>query len=247
MGFRLGATGVVLGGGRGIGRAAAVDLAAHGVHVIVGYSRRPDEAKDVVATIEGVGGSAELFEVDVRQEESVRSLFMHVREGLGRLDVLVNSAGIIEDGFVAMMSARKFDAVMEVNARGTFLACRDALKIMALQRHGAIVNVASTAYASGKTGQANYCASKGAVVSFTRALALEAADAGVRANCVAPGYIDTDMTRKLNRKPPPGITPIPLGRFGRPEEVAHLITFLASERASYMTGSIVGVDGGIEC
>lgn len=244
--FSPGAVAIVLGASRGIGRAAAEDLAAHGVHVIIGYIRGAEGAKEAVASINGAGGSATLYEIDVTDEDQVRGLFRHVRTDFGRLDVLVNSAGITQDGFAAMMSARKFDTVMKVNAHGTFLTCREGLKLMADRRRGSIVNVASTVYASGKVGQANYCASKGAVVSLTRSLALEAAESGIRINCVAPGYIQTDMTRKLNSKPPANCPPIPMGRFGSPREVAALITFLASDRASYMTGSIVVVDGGLE-
>lgn len=239
--FTEGATAVVVGGARGIGRATVRDLAAHDVRVVVGYSNSADQAADLVEEIVADGGDAVAHHVDVTDEAAVQQMFRWVRGEFGRLDVLVNSAGITKDGFLGSMSRGKFDDVMAVNMFGTFLTCREAVKVMAHQRFGSIVNVASAAFARGVQGQSNYCASKGAVVAFTRALAKETAQFGVRANVVAPGYVDTAMIRSVDPSRAKGV---PLGRFGQPDEIAALVTFLASHRASYMTGSIVVIDGG---
>lgn len=244
--FPDGAVAVVTGGSRGIGRAVACDLAQEGATVALTYAGDEDGAKQTVRDIEGVGGTASLHKVDVADELQVRTFFRDVRAAYGRLDVLVSNAGITRDGFITSMSAEKFKAVIDVNLVGTFHCCREAMKVMAYQRRGAIVTVSSSSGIHGMAGQTNYCASKGGVASFTRALALEGARFNVRANVVAPGLIETDMTRVMgaellqeyeNR--------VPLKRGGTPQEVASVVSFLASDRAAYVTASVVAVDGGL--
>lgn len=237
---------VVTGGSRGIGRAVACDLAREGARVALTYTRDEEGAKQAVRDIEAGGGTASLHKVDVADELQVRTFFRDVRSTYGRLDVLVSNAGITRDGFITSMSAEKFRAVIDVNLVGTFHVCREAMKVMAYQRRGAIVTVSSSSGIHGMEGQTNYCASKGGVASFTRALALEGARFNVRANVVAPGLIETDMTRVMgpellkeyeNR--------VPLLRGGTPQEVASVVSFLASDRAAYVTASVVTVDGGL--
>ncbi|MBW3669049.1 MAG: 3-oxoacyl-ACP reductase FabG [Actinobacteria bacterium] len=237
---------VVTGGSRGIGRAVALDLAREGAAVVLTYREQADKANEVVEEIEGSGGRALAKQVDVGDEKQIRFLFRDVRKEMGRLDVLVNNAGVTEDGFIMMMSVRKFEDVMRTNMTGAFVASREALKMMARERGGAIVNVSSVSGILGGEGQANYSASKGALIAFTRALAREGAMHKVRANVVAPGFVDTDMVKAM-----PGHTLalfqqlIPMKRVGRPEEVASAVSFLACDRASYITGETFVVDGGL--
>ncbi|MFG1709989.1 SDR family oxidoreductase [Nonomuraea sp. M3C6] len=244
--FAQGAVALVTGGSRGIGRAVALDLAREGAHVIVNYARSAGDAKDVVAQIEEEGGSATAVQADVTDEEAVRGMFRGVRADHGRLDVLVTSAGVTFDRYLIAMSLEQFRAPVETNLVGTFLTCREALKLMQHQRSGAIVTLSSSSGLDGGfPGQTNYVASKGAIIAFTHALSNEAAPHGVRANVVCPGFVATDMTRKV----PADLkkqyeSRIRLGRMGRPEEIASIVSFLASDKASYMSGSVVVAHGG---
>ncbi|MEV0199613.1 3-oxoacyl-ACP reductase FabG [Nonomuraea sp. NPDC050691] len=244
--FAEGSVAVVTGGSRGIGRAVALDLAREGAHVVVNYSRSGSDAKDVVSLIEEEGGSASAVQADVTDEESVRRLFRGVRSDHGRLDVLVTSAGITLDRYLLTMSLDQFRAPVDTNLIGTFLACREALKLMQHQRRGAIVTLSSSSGLDGGfPGQTNYVASKGAIIAFTHALSNEAAPHGVRANVVAPGFVATDMTRKVPSEIKKQYeSRIMLGRMGRPEEIASIVSFLASDKASYMSGSVVVAHGG---
>jgi 3-oxoacyl-[acyl-carrier protein] reductase len=244
--FTADSVALVTGGSRGIGRAVALDLAREGAHVLVNYARSEADAKEVVALIEEEGGSASLIQADVTDEEAVQRMFAGIRAGHGRLDVLVTSAGITRDRHVVAMSLEQFLEPMDVNMTGTFLCCRAALRIMQHQRRGAIVLVSSaSALDGGFPGQTNYAASKGAIIAFGLALAKEAAPHGVRVNVMAPGFVATDMTRNV----PAAIrkqyeTRIRLGRMGRPEEIAGAVTFLASDKASYITGEVLVAHGG---
>jgi 3-oxoacyl-[acyl-carrier protein] reductase len=241
---------VVTGGSRGIGRAIALELAAEGASVIVNYVRRGDAAEETVAEIVGRGGKAWAMQADVSVEDDVRRLFRRIRQDHGRLRILVNNAGVISDGFAIMMSLGKWRRVMATNAEAAFLCSREALRAMvggrdAGRRGGAIVNVASIAGIAGIAGQANYSASKGAMIALTRSLAKEAGPMGVRVNAVAPGFVGTDMIADVPRDLVEAyVKLVPLQRIGEAREVASLVCFLASERASYMTGQCVAVDGG---
>lgn len=244
--FPSGTVALVTGGSRGIGRAAAVDLASEGARVAVCYSRNADAAKEVVAEIEAAGGEATALAADVSDEQQVRSLFRQVKEEYGKLDILVANAGISRDRYVTTMGLGEFREVVDTNVIGTFLSCREAMRMMTYQRSGAIVAVSSvTSIEGGFNGTASYTASKGAITSFARTLAREAAAYGIRVNVVAPGFVETDMIAKM----PPGVrkgyeSSIRLGRIGRPEEIAYLISFLASPKAEYITSSVFVADGG---
>jgi 3-oxoacyl-[acyl-carrier protein] reductase len=238
---------LVTGASRGIGRATAASIAAAGAHTIVGYLHQETAAEEVADGIHAAGGSASTAQVDIADESQVRDLFRSIRDRHGRLDVVVANAGVVDDGYATVMSAAKFDRVVGVNLRGTFFVCREAMRMMCRQRSGSIITVASSSGLRGVEGQANYSASKGGILSMTRAIADEGARFGIRANVVAPGYIETDMSRSVR----PDLKDfyrqrIPLDRFAEPEEVASVITFLASPLASYVTGECVRVDGGLQ-
>jgi 3-oxoacyl-[acyl-carrier protein] reductase len=244
--FPLDAVAVVTGASRGIGRAVALDLAREGARVVVTYSQSSGGADETVSLIEAAGGSGVARQVDVAEEQQVRRLFRDIRTEFGRIDALVCNAGITRDGFLMTMSSEKFDSVVDVNLGGTFLCCREAAKVMANQRSGSIVTMSSAPGMRGMEGQTNYSASKGAIVSFTKALAQEVAPYGVRANVVAPGLIGTGMVEAVRSDLVDKYRAIvPMRRIGTPDEVAALISFLSSDRASYITASVFVVDGGL--
>lgn len=237
---------LVTGASRGIGRAIARELARCGAKVVVNYSSSAQQAETLVEEICSEGGQAWAWPANVAEEKEVVTLFRQVRNELGRLDILVNNAGIIRDGWLMMMGTTKWDEVINVNLRGCFLCSREAMKIMAHQKQGVIVNITSTSGLAGQEGQLNYAAAKGGIVSFTKGLAREAAPHGVRVNAVAPGFIETDMVKRMEpARLKQYIELIPLKRMGRPEEVAYLVSFLASSRAAYITGKVFTIDGGL--
>ncbi|MDQ0418547.1 3-oxoacyl-[acyl-carrier protein] reductase [Croceifilum oryzae] len=237
---------LVTGGSRGIGKAVAIDLAANGVTVVLTFSSNPRGAEQTITEIQEAGGTAHAIQVDISQEKEVKSLFKEVKTRFGRLDILVNNAGITKDGFVAVMSEAKWDDVIRVNLGGAFLCSREAVKIMMKQKSGAIINVSSTSGVAGSKGQTNYAASKGGIISFTKSLAMEVAEHNIRANVVAPGFISTDMTKGMDQAILSKMMDlVPLKRMGKPEEVAHLVTFLSSHNASYITGKVFTIDGGL--
>lgn len=244
--FSEGAVALVTGGSRGIGRAVAVDLAAQGVHVVINYARSESQAKEVAAQIEADGGSASIVQADVTDEAAVREMFKALRAEHGRLDVLVTSAGVTKDRHLIAMSTEMFTSTMDTNVLGTFLVCREAMRIMQHQRRGSIVCVSSSSGIDGGfPGQTNYVASKGAIIAFAKALSNEAAPHGVRVNVVAPGFVHTDMIKGIPEKLRADYASrIRIGRMGEPEEIAHAVTFLASDRASYISAATIVANGG---
>jgi len=243
--FPAGTVALVTGGSRGIGSAISRDLAAEGAEVIVNYVRGKAAAEETVTAIRGAGGAARAYQADVTDEVAIRSMFDMVRSEFGRLDVLVNSAAITQDAPVAHMHLDDFEQVMRVNMSGTFLCCREAARLMIAARRGAIVNLSSTT-SQGGPGTANYAASKGAIISFTRSVAAELAPYGIRANVVSPGLIETGLSDRMRADVRQAVVEhIPLDRAGSPAEVARVVSFLASDRASYMTGATAEVDGGL--
>jgi 3-oxoacyl-[acyl-carrier protein] reductase len=243
--FPAGAVAVVTGGSRGIGGAVARDLAAEGATVIVNYATGEAAADATVAAIWDAGGSARAFPADVTDEAAVRSMFDAVRREFGRLDVLVTCAAIMLDAPVLQMPLGDFEQVMRVNMNGVFLCCRESARLMIAARRGSIVNLSSTT-SQGGPGTANYAASKGAITSFTRSIAAELAPYGVRANVVSPGLIDAGLSLGMRPDVRKAVMEhIPLDRAGHPEEVARTVSFLASDSASYITGSTINVDGGL--
>lgn len=243
--FPDGAVALVTGGSRGIGAAAALALARAGCQLAVSYRTRADRAEEVASRVRRLGRECAVIRADVTDEAQVTALFREVRERFGRLDAAVLNSGITADGHAATMGLDRWGRVLETNLTGTFCCLREALRAMHATG-GSIVVTSSTSGVAGRPGQVNYAASKGGLIAMAKSAALEAAGRGVRVNCVAPGFIETDMVRGVPRRLlDQARGQIPLGRLGRPEEVANAIVFLASPLSSYITGKVLTVDGGM--
>ncbi len=235
---------IVTGASRGIGRAIALALASEGANVVVNYASSSTAADAVVAEITAMGGSAIAVAADVSQADQVDTLVNAAMEKWGRIDVLVNNAGITRDTLLLRMKVEDWQAVINLNLTGVFLCTRAVSKIMLKQKSGRIINIASVAGQMGNPGQANYSAAKAGVIGFTKTVAKELASRSITVNAIAPGFITTDMTHDL--KTDEILKFIPLNRFGQPEEVAGLAQFLAADpAAAYITGQVMNVDGGM--
>ncbi|MCY7466006.1 3-oxoacyl-[acyl-carrier-protein] reductase [Bacillus safensis] len=237
---------VITGASGGIGKAITESLAREKATVILTYKNNKESAENIRNEIIESGGKASIYQADVSEEQDVKRLFSAIKKEFGKIDILINNSGITKDGFLPIMSSKKFDEVIQVNLKGTYLCCREAVKQMILKKQGTIINIASTSGISGAIGQTNYSASKGGIIAFTKSLALEVAQYNIRANVVAPGFIETQMTKKMDQKTLNKMLElIPLKRLGRPEEVANLVTFLASQLSEYITGKVFIIDGGL--
>ncbi|MGB2694755.1 MAG: 3-oxoacyl-[acyl-carrier-protein] reductase [Dehalococcoidia bacterium] len=237
---------LVTGGSRGIGRAISLALAGQGAAVAVNYVKNEAAAKEVVQQIESCGGKATAIQGDVARPEDAKRLVGETQQALGGLHILVNNAGLTEDDLLLRMSEEAWDRVIEIDLRGAFLCTKAALRPMIRQRWGRIVNIASIAGMVGNAGQANYAAAKAGLIGFTKSVAKEVASRNVTANAIAPGFVDTEMTAGLTDQQKQAVLQIvPLARTGAPEDIAPAAVYLASEEASYITGHVLVVDGGL--
>jgi len=237
---------VVTGGSRGIGRAICVALAGPDAHVYFSYATAKTAADETTEAIVAAGGSATTACVDVASEEAVNIFIRDIKTEAGRIDVLVNNAGITRDGLIAIMKEKDWDDVIDTNLKGAFHCTRAVAKTMIKQRYGRIINISSVVGVIGNPGQASYVASKAGIIGLTKSVAKELAPRSITVNAVAPGYVDTDMTAALPEKAKTAmLDQIPLRRAGTPEDVAAVVEFLVSDRASYITGQVIHVSGGM--
>ena len=236
---------LITGGAQGIGSIISKELAGQGAHVVLGDINQ-EGAEETAAEIKNSGGKASAVKIDVSNATDVRRVFDSILNEYKPVDIVVNNAGITRDGLLLRMKEVDWDLVLNINLKGSFLCSQQAIKQMLKQKSGSIVNIASIVGVMGNFGQANYSASKAGLIGFTKTLAREVAPRGIRANAVAPGFINTEMTRVLEDSIRLKlIEQIPLARLGQPEDVARCVSFLVSENASYITGQVINVNGGM--
>ena len=237
---------LVTGAGRGIGASIAKRFASEGAEVIVNYSGNDEAAQKTVDEITATGGQAQKYKCSVNDSESVKVMIDEIIKEFGRVDILVNNAGITKDGLMLRMTDEDFDRVIDVNLKGTFNCTKYVSKYMLKQKSGKIINISSVVGLSGNAGQVNYSASKAGIIGITKSAAKELSSRGITVNAVAPGYVDTDMTKVLSDNIRNEILKnIPLQRMGNVEDISNCVAFLASEDASYITGQVISVDGGM--
>lgn len=241
-----GRTALITGASKGIGKAISLELAKMGVKVAVNYNTSEDAALEVVKAICSQGGDAFIVQADVSKLDQVTGMVDKVNEAWGSVDILVNNAGIINDGLLVRMSDEAWHQVIETNLNGTFYCTRAVLRSMVRKRWGRVINIGSVVGIRGNFGQTNYSASKAAIIGFTKSLAKEVATRNITVNTVTPGYISTDTVAVLTQEQKDRImTWIPQGHFGEVEDVAYMVGFLASQKAGYVTGQVISVDGGM--
>jgi 3-oxoacyl-[acyl-carrier protein] reductase len=237
---------LVTGASRGIGRWIAIDLAKQGAFVIVNYSSSPEAAQETLNAIREVGGDGEILKFSVQDSQAVENAFDGIKSRHGKLDILVNNAGISRDGLVLRMKDEEWLQTLAVNLNGAFFCSRAAARLMLKAKWGRIVNISSVVGEMGNAGQVPYVSSKAGLIGMTKSLAKELASRNVTVNAITPGFIETDMTAALDEKlRAEHMKAIPLGRYGQAEEVAHLVTFLTSDASAYITGQVIGINGGM--
>ncbi len=239
-------TAIITGAARGIGRAIALRLARDGVNVVINYTSAEKEAEETAREAEKLGVQALLVQADVSKEEEVEQLFEKALNLTGRIDILINNAGITRDNLILRMKEEDFDRVIEINLKGSYNCMKKASRIMLKQRYGRIINISSVVGLRGNPGQVNYAASKAGVIGMTKSLAKELASRNITVNALAPGMIETKMSEQMSEAAKKQmLSMIPAGRIGRPEDVANAAAFLAGEEAAYITGQVLCVDGGM--
>jgi len=237
---------IVTGASRGIGRAIALELGKLGASVVVNYNSSPAAAEEVVSAIVEAGSQAIAVQANVSDEAQVAALFKATIEKFGKVDILINNAGVTRDGLIIRMSAEDFDTVIDTNLKSAWLCCKAAIGVMMRKRYGRIINISSVSGVVGQAGQTNYSASKAGLLGLTKSLAREYANRGITVNAVAPGFVLTDLTKDLPEdlvKQLNGV--IPVGRWGSVEEIAHATAFSRGDESSYITGQVINVDGGM--
>lgn len=237
---------VVTGGSRGIGRAIALELARQGANVAINYTSNKELAETVVKKVEEYNVKAIAIKADVSNGDEVNNMMKSIKEAFGSIDILVNNAGITKDTLLMRMKIEDWEKVIDINLKGTFLCTKAVTRDMMKQKYGKIVNMASVVGITGNAGQANYSASKAGIIGFTKSVAKELASKNININAIAPGFIQTDMTDKLSDSiKEEMLNTIPIKRYGKPQDIANVVTFLCSEKASYITGQVIHVDGGM--